>query len=352
MPWSQNNPVAGYQQYPTPYNTGPMIAPNGMWAYNAGGVSIWGHPAEGVGPLAGVPPYNEFPNNRMHPHNNGANWGTNYPNRTPSGRVPTSSMPSSSMPSSSIPTSQPPSAAGIPAFRSDFPSNQYRQIQPGRVPHGQIRGGHMQVRRGQTHHNWRQRLHRQGQQVNAQSGNIEQEPGQFRPSTPGPSQPVAGAAGVNINQVQPSPAQGPEHDGMDAIEARFLRALRRRHRELQLGPGDIVNEVWFCWMLEQSRQGRNGVEVRSKSSSAQDFEAVTLTILNDSSQAQARMPEQTTQQTRLATTSYLSWHTSPARHSPKKRSVIALPSTMNALLRTFSNSNKSKFIFQRCVYLV
>ncbi|KAH8787935.1 hypothetical protein F5883DRAFT_707050 [Diaporthe sp. PMI_573] len=144
-----NNPVAGYRHYPSPYyttpvipyHTTPVIPHNGaMCEYNVGESSVWNHPpGEGIGQPAAVPSYTGFPNNQMNPHNNGANWGTNYPSSIPSSRIPPSSIPpssippssippssipSSSIPSSSIPTSQPPSAAGIPAFRPDFSSNQ------------------------------------------------------------------------------------------------------------------------------------------------------------------------------------------------------------------------------------
>lgn len=151
-------------------------------------------------------------------------------------------------------------------------------------------------------------MHRQVQQVKVEDDSENPEAGPSHPSSHEIGQPGPGTPGAQVQSTESGTAQSSGDLDIEAaatnfFENAFLEAVDTRHPAVQLGPGDIVDEVYFSWMAEQAWNERNGVQVRSNSSSKQAFELITLTVLNDRTQAQSHFN-----------------HLLPPPHSLKKRS--------------------------------
>lgn len=137
-----------------------------------------------------------------------------------------------------------------------------------------------------------QRVHGQGQQVKVEDGDKTHDAGQSDPSPHELSQPGSGTPRGQAGSIESGAAQNSGDLDIEAMatnffEDAFFEAVDTRHPAVQLGPGDIVDEVHFSWVAEQTWNERNGVQVRSNLSSVQVFGPFTLTLLTDRTQTQS-----------------------------------------------------------------
>lgn len=160
-------------------------------------------------------------------------------------------------------------------------------------------------------------MHGQVQQVKVEDDSKEHEDGQSSPSTHENGRPDSGTTGAQVEPIESGPAQGSGDLDIEAITANFFEEVDTQHPAVQLGPGDIVDEVHFSWVAENAENDRNGVQVRTNFSSKQVFQLFTLTLLINRTQVQAGIPEQATKTMRLTIASHFNHLLAPHR-SPKK----------------------------------
>lgn len=149
-----------------------------------------------------------------------------------------------SNPPYSIPTRHAPLTAGVPAYSFQFATNQH-----GNVQHGQVN---------------------QGNYGNMQHGAVH-----YGSSAHGFNEPGGGTPRVNTAPTQQYPAQGPGHHDIDTATAKFQKIAGPSY--VQRGPGDLVDQVYYEWQLEQPQHGHIVDKVSIKSTTNYKLEGSKIT---------------------------------------------------------------------------